>query len=110
MRAIIAAIATIGTVGTALAMGTQLVSLLMAEKGIFNSMIGYSGTVGGIATIVAAIFTSQIALCLGIAQTILLMMAIGSLSFLGFYFFDTIWIWFILKFILHFSMTVMFIL
>ncbi|WP_375662551.1 MFS transporter [Bartonella sp. OC16QHHD] len=110
LRAIIAAIATIGTVGTALAMGTQLVSLLMAEKGLSNSTIGYSGTVGGIATIIAAIFTSRIALCLGSAQTILLMMAIGSLSFLGFYFFDPIWVWFILKFILHFSMTVMFIL
>ncbi|UNF52778.1 MFS transporter [Bartonella krasnovii] len=110
LRAIIAAIATIGTVGTALAMGTQLISLLMAEKGLSNSMIGYSGTVGGIATIIAAIFTSRIALCLGIAQTILLMIVIGSLSFLGFYFFNSIWIWFILKFILHFTMTVMFIL
>ncbi|CAK01505.1 MFS transporter [Bartonella tribocorum] len=110
LRAIIAAIATIGIVGTALAMGTQLVSLLMAEKGLSNSTIGYSGTVGGIATIIAAIFTSQIALCLGITQTILLMMAIGSLSFLGFYFFESIWVWFILRFILHFTMTVMFIL
>ncbi|WP_273787937.1 MULTISPECIES: MFS transporter [Bartonella] len=110
LRAIIAAIVTIGTVGTALGIGTQLVSLLMAEKGISNSMIGYSGTVGGFATIVAAIFTSRIALCLGISKTILFMMAIGSLSFLGFYFFESIWVWFILRFILHFTMTVMFIL
>ncbi|WP_175869077.1 MFS transporter [Bartonella gabonensis] len=110
LRAIIAAIATIGIVGTALAMGTQLVSLLMAEKGLSNSTIGYSGTVGGIATIIAAIFTSRIALCLGISQTILLMIAIGSLSFLGFYFFESIGVWFILRFILHFTMTVMFIL
>ncbi|WP_273754125.1 hypothetical protein [Bartonella sp. MM73XJBT.G] len=87
LRAIIAAIATIGIVGTALAMRTQLVSLLMAEKELSNSTIGYSGTVGGIATIIAAIFTSRIALCLSVAQTILLMMEIGSLSFLGFYFF-----------------------
>ncbi|EJF82849.1 MFS transporter [Bartonella rattimassiliensis] len=109
-RAIIAAITTIGIVGTSLGMGTQLVSFLMVEKGISSTMIGYSGTVGGIATIVAAIFTSRIALCLGISQTILLMMAIGSLSFLGFYFFSPLWIWFILRFTLHFTMTVMFIL
>ncbi|WP_244427650.1 hypothetical protein [Bartonella queenslandensis] len=49
-------------------MGTQLVSLLIAEKGLSNSTIGYSGTVGGIATIIAVIFTSRIALCLGITQ------------------------------------------
>ncbi|WP_142416793.1 MFS transporter [Bartonella massiliensis] len=110
LRAIIAAIATIGIVGIALGMGTQLVSLLMAEKGFSNTTIGYSGTVGGIATIIAAIFTSRIALYLGISQTILLMMAIGSLSFLGFYFFESIWVWFTLRFILHFTMTVMFIL
>lgn len=110
LRAIVAAIATIGTVGAALGMGTQLVSLLMAKKGISNSAIGYSGTVGGIATIIAAVFTARIALYLGIAKTILLMMAIGYLSFLGFYFFDQIWVWFILRFILHFTMTVMFIL
>ncbi|WP_019218586.1 MFS transporter [Bartonella florencae] len=110
LRAIIAAITTIGTVGIALGMGTQLVSLLMTEKGISNSVIGYSGTIGGIATIIAAIFTARIALYLGITQTILIMMIIGYLSFLGFYFFDSLWIWFILRFILHFTMTVLFIL
>ncbi|WP_208440939.1 MFS transporter [Bartonella raoultii] len=110
LRAIVAAITTIGTVGIALGMGTQLVSLLMTEKGISNSAIGYSGTIGGIATVVAAIFTARIALYLGITQTILIMMIIGYLSFLGFYFFETIWIWFLLRFILHFTMTVLFIL
>ncbi|EJF84803.1 hypothetical protein MCU_00381 [Bartonella elizabethae Re6043vi] len=89
MCTIIAAIATIGIAETALAMGTQLISLLMAEKGLSNSTIGYSGIVGRIATIIAAIFTSRIALCLGIAQTVLLMMAIESLSFLGFYFLNS---------------------
>lgn len=110
LRAIVAAITTIGIVGISLGMGTQLVSLLMTEKGISNSAIGYSGTIGGIATIIAAIFTARIALFLGITQTILIMMIIGYLSFLGFYFFESIWIWFILRFILHFTMTVLFIL
>ncbi|WP_244427038.1 hypothetical protein [Bartonella rattaustraliani] len=67
-------------------------------------MIGYSGTVGGIATMIAAIFTARIALHLEIAKTLLFMMAIGYLSFLGFYFFEAIWIWFVLRFILHFTM------
>lgn len=110
LRAIIAAITTVGTVGIALGMGIQLVSLLMAEKGISNSIIGYSGTIGGTATIIAAVFTARIALHLGTAKAIIFMMSIGYLSFLGFYFFESIWIWFVLKFILHFTMTVTFIL
>ncbi|WP_438721521.1 MFS transporter [Bartonella rochalimae] len=110
LRAIIASITTIGTVGVALGMGTQLISLLMTEKGLSNSIIGYSGGVGGIATIIAAALTARIALYFGVVESILLMMIIGSLSFLGFYFFESIWIWFILRFTLHFAMTIIFIL
>ncbi|GAA5094138.1 hypothetical protein GCM10023260_01030 [Bartonella acomydis] len=40
MRTIVAVITTIGIVGITLGMGTQLVSLLMTEKGISNSTIG----------------------------------------------------------------------
>ncbi|MCL6230050.1 MFS transporter [Bartonella bilalgolemii] len=110
LRAIIASITTIGAVGVALGMGTQLISLLMTEKGFSNSIIGYSGGVGGIATIIAAALTARIALYFGVVESILLMMVIGSLSFLGFYFFESIWMWFILRFTLHFAMTIIFIL
>ncbi|MCZ2328294.1 MFS transporter [Bartonella sp. F02] len=109
-RAIIAAITTVGIVGIALGMGTQLVSLLMAQKGFSNSIIGYSGTVGGIATIIAAVFAARIALYFGVAKSILIMIIIGYLSFLGFYFFESLWIVFSLRFTLHFAMTIMFIL
>lgn len=109
-RAIFAATATIGAVGMALGLGTQLISILMAARGFSSSIIGYSGTVGGIATIIAAIFTARIAKRLGVARSILTMMAIGCASFLGFYYFESIIIWFLLRFSLHFAITVMFIL
>ncbi|AQX28052.1 MULTISPECIES: MFS transporter [unclassified Bartonella] len=110
LHAIIAAITTIGAVGIALGMGTQLISLLMTEKGFSNSIIGYSGAIGGVATIIAATLAARIALYLGVVESMLLMMVFGSLSFLGFYFFESIWIWFILRFTLHFAMTIIFIL
>lgn len=109
-RAIIAATATIGAVGIALGMGTQLISLLMAERDFSSSVIGYSGTVGGIATIIAAVFASKFAIRFGVVQSILTMMVVGALSFVGFYFFQSIEVWFILRFTLHFAMTIMFIL
>lgn len=109
-RAIIAAIVTIGTVGVAVGMGTQLVSILMANKGISPDIIGYSGTVGGIATVISAACTSRIAVTLGVVRSILIMMIVGASSFLGFYYFQSLTMWFILRFILHFAMTIMFIL
>ncbi len=109
-RAIFAATATIGAVGMALGLGTQLISILMAARGFSSSVIGYSGTVGGIATIIAAVFTARIAKKLGVARSILTMMCVGCASFLGFYYFESIFIWFVLRFTLHFAITVMFIL
>ena len=109
-RAISAATATIGAVGIALGLGTQLISILMAARGFSSSVIGYSGTVGGIATIIAAVFSARIAKKLGVARSILTMMAVGCASFLGFYYFQSIVIWFILRFTLHFAITVMFVL
>lgn len=108
--AIIAATSTIGAVGIALGLGTQLISLLMAARGFSASIIGYSGTIGGVATILAAASTSQIASKFGVVKPILIMLVIGALSFLGFYCFQSIYTWFILRFTLHFAMTVMFIL
>lgn len=109
-RAIIAATATIGAVGVALGLGTQLISLLMAARGFSSSVIGYSGTVGGVATIVASVFTAYIAKKVGVARAILIMMVVGCASFLGFYYFESIAVWFVLRFLLHFAMTIMFIL
>lgn len=109
-RAIFAATATIGAVGVALGLGTQLISVLMAARGFSSSVIGYSGTVGGIATIIAAVFTAPIAKKLGVARSILVMMVVGCASFLGFYYFESIGIWFLLRFSLHFAITVMFVL
>lgn len=109
-RAIFATTATIGTVGTAIGFGAPLISAMMAAHGISNGIIGYNGTVGGIATVIAAVLTARIALHFGVVRSILTMLIIGSLSFLGFYCFQELWVWFILRFTLHFAMTIMFIL
>lgn len=110
VRAIIAAIATIGAVGVAIGLGTPLVSAMMLQHGISPLIIGYSGTIGGLATIIAAACTAKIAIRFGVIKPILAMLIVGALSFLGFYCFQGLWVWFILRFTLHFAMTIMFIL
>jgi len=109
-RAIFATTATIGTVGTAIGFGAPLISAMMTAHAIPNSVIGYNGTVGGVATVIAAALTSRIAIHFGVVKPILAMLIVGAMSFLGFYCFQTLWVWFVLRFCLHFAMTVMFIL
>lgn len=109
-RALFAAIATVGAVGVAVGLGTQLVSTIMVTRGFSSATIGYSGTIGGVATVVAAGFASPLAKYLGVVTSILLMLLLGGISFIGFYFFSSIEIWFLLRFFLHFAMSILFIL
>jgi len=109
-RAIFATMATVGVVGAAIGFGAPLISALMALHHFSNSTIGYNATMGGLATVVGAMFTPRIATRFGVVPAILSMMFVGALTFLGFYCFENIVVWFALRFILHFAMTVMFIL
>jgi len=109
-RAIVAATAAIGAVGVAIGFGAQLVGAMMVAHHVPPHIIGYNGTVGGLATIFAAAFTARIASGFGIVRPILTMLLVGALCFLGFYYFQNLWVWFGLRFVLHFAMTILFIL
>ncbi|RUU43585.1 MFS transporter, partial [Mesorhizobium sp. M2C.T.Ca.TU.002.02.1.1] len=53
---------------------------------------------------------TPLAMRLGVAWTMLLMIAIGALAFVGFHFAPDFWMWFPLRVALHISLTVLFIL
>jgi len=105
-----AAMATIAAVGVAVGLGSTLVAALMVARDIAPSVIGYNGTIGGVATIIAAACTARIASRFGVVGPILTMLVMGVLCFLGFYYFQNLWLWFFLRFGLHFAMTILFIL
>jgi len=109
-RAIVAAMAAIAAVGVAVGLGSTLVAALMVARNVSPSVIGYNGTIGGVATIIAAACTARIASHFGVVIPILVMLLVGNLCFLGFYYFQNLWLWFALRFILHFAMTILFIL
>jgi len=109
-RAILAATATIGAVGVAIGFGAPLVAAMMVAHNVPTHIIGYNGMVGGIATILSAACTAWIASNFGVVRPILFMLFVGALCFLGFYFSQSLFVWFALRFVLHFAMTVLFIL
>jgi MFS family permease len=109
-RALVAAIATISAVGVAIGLGIPLLSVILENRGHSATMIGLNAAVAGIASIIAAPFAAPIAARFGVVPTLLAMLLIGGLSFLGFHFFTDFWMWVVLRVFLHFALTMLFIL
>ena len=109
-RSLAAAIATISAMGAAIGLGIPLLSVLLEARGHSASLIGANTAVAGLASIVAAPLAAPIAARLGVARAIVLMLIIGSVAFLGFHFLQPLWAWFALRIVLHFALTVLFVL
>ncbi len=109
-RSLAAAIATISAMGAAIGLGIPLLSVLLEARGHSASLIGANTAVAGLASIVAAPLAAPIAARFGVARAIVLMLIIGSVAFLGFHFLQPLWAWFALRIVLHFALTVLFVL
>ena len=109
-RSLAAAIATISAVGAAIGLGIPLLSVLLEARGHSASLIGANTAVAGLASIAAAPLAAPIAAKLGVVRAIFLMLVIGGIAFLGFHFFQPLWAWFALRIVLHFALTVLFVL
>lgn len=109
-RSLAAAIATISAVGAAIGLGIPLLSVLLESRGYSASLIGANTAVAGLASIAAAPLAAPIAARLGVVKAILLMLLIGGGAFLGFHFLQPLWAWFALRVMLHFALTVLFVL
>jgi MFS family permease len=107
---IIAAIASITLVGIVYGLSTPLLSVILEKRGFSASMIGLNTAVAGVAAIAVAPIATPIAARLGVATTMILMVALAAISFVGFYFADAFWLWFPLRAVLNASITVLFIL
>jgi MFS family permease len=105
-----AAIASISVVGIAIGLGVPLLSVILESRGHSATMIGANTAVAGIASIAAAPFATPLAARFGVVWTMLVMIVIGGVSFVGFYFAPSFWMWFPLRASLHFALTVLFIL
>ena len=105
-----AAIASISVVGIAIGLGVPLLSVILESRGHSATMIGANTAVAGIASIIAAPFATPLAARFGVVPVMLFMIVTGGLAFVGFYFAPEFWMWFPLRAILHFALTMLFIL
>ncbi|MBA3448416.1 MAG: MFS transporter [Pseudaminobacter sp.] len=105
-----AAIASISVVGIAIGLGMPLLSIILENRGYSASMIGLNTAVAGLASIAAAPLATPLAVRFGVVWTMLGMILMGALSFVGFYFAPAFWMWFPLRVTLHVALTVLFIL
>lgn len=109
-RSISAAIASISVVGIAIGLGIPLLSVILESRGYSSSMIGLNTAIAGVASIAAAPLATPIAMRFGVVWTMLVMILAGAVAFVGFYFAQSFWMWFPLRAVLHFALTVLFIL
>lgn len=106
----LAAISSISVVGIAIGLGMPLLSVILETRGHSASMIGLNTAVAGIASIAAAPLATPLAIRFGVAWTMLAMIAMGALAFVGFHFAPSFWMWFPLRAMLHLALTILFIL
>jgi len=107
---LVAAISAISVVGIAIGLGMPLLSVVLESRGHSATMIGLNTAVAGVASIAGAPLATPLASRLGVAWTMLTMIAAGALAFVGFHFATAFWMWFPLRVLLHISLTVLFIL
>lgn len=105
-----AAIASISVVGIAIGLGVPLLSVILESRGVSATMIGANTAVAGIASVAAAPFATPLAIRFGVVTTMLAMIVLGGFAFVGFYFVPAFWMWFPLRAVLHFALTMLFIL
>ncbi|MEP0520366.1 MAG: MFS transporter [Hyphomicrobiales bacterium] len=109
-RGIVAAIATITSVGLAISLSIPLLSFEMERRGIPTTVIGLNAATFGLAALLTTPFTSRIAQRLGFIRSIFLAISINAATFIGFYAVPDFWMWFPLRLISGLAVSILFVL
>lgn len=107
---IAAAIVCITLVGMGLSLTTPLISLLMAAQGHSATIIGLNTAVASIATVFLAPTVPRIAAKIGLGTLLLIALAAGFVSLIGFPLLESLPAWFALRFVFGASIGVLFVL
>ncbi|MBC7281559.1 MFS transporter [Hoeflea sp.] len=108
--ALLAAVSAITAVGIAIGLGLPLLSVILEKRGVSSSMIGLNSAMAGVAAMVAAPISTMIAHRFGVVTTMVLSIVAASVSALGFYFAEALWMWFPLRIVFHGAITILFVL
>ena len=107
---IVAAIAAISVVGTALGLGLPLFSLVLESRGASSTFIGLNAAVAGVVSLVVSWATTPLARRFGTARLLIWSIALGAVTFPMFYLAPALWMWFPLRLVFHGAIMVAFVL
>ena len=105
-----AAIGAISAVGTSLSLGMPLLSVILEQRGYSSLVIGLVTTAAGVSALIGTPFVPMLARWIGAVRLLLLSVVVGTLLFPLFYVFDSIVVWFVLRFAFSLSLNATFIL
>lgn len=94
-----AAIGAIAAVGTSLSLGMPLLSVILEQRGYSSLVIGLVTTAAGVSALVGTPFVPMLARRVGAVRLLFLSVVAGTLIFPLFYVFESIVIWFVLRFL-----------
>lgn len=104
-----AAIGAISAVGTSLSLGMPLLAVILEQRGYSSSVIGLVTAAAGVASLLSTPFVPMLTRRFGAAWVLLLAVVLGTMIFPLFYFFDSIAVWFVLRFVFSLCLNTAFI-
>lgn len=110
IQAIGAAITCVATVGIGLSLSVPLLAFAMQADGVSATLIGLNTAMAGLATILVAPLVPRTAMHIGVRPLLLIALALGAATFIGFWFTAPLWLWFPLRFLFGASLAVLFVL
>jgi MFS family permease len=105
-----AAIISVSVVGVTIGLGLPLLSTVMENRGYSASLIGLSSAMAGVASLITCPFATPLAARIGVANSLVIAILSVALSFAGFFLFDSFAVWLLLRILLGFGLTMVFIL
>jgi len=106
----IAAIASISSVGIALGLSSPLLAIILDNRGYSATVIGANAATAGVASMAAVWLVTPLASRIGVTWTLALAAIVAAMSLVGFYLFDSIEMWFVLRVFFNGSLTLSFVL
>jgi len=109
-QTIAAAITCVAVVGIGLSLSVPLLAFAMQARGASGTVIGVNTAMAGLAAILVAPLVPRVAMHLGIRLLLLIALALGAATFIGFWLAQPLWLWFPLRFLFGLSLAVLFVL
>lgn len=109
-RGAAAAIVAVSVVGVTIGLGFPLLSTVLEVKGYSETLIGFNSAMSGIAAMLTCPIATPFAARVGVAKSLIIAIICVALSFAGFYAFESFSAWLVLRLLLGFGLTMVFVL